>query len=66
MDLRSLSDQDLERLLLPLLYGEQQRRLDQGEDVAFTYSFEEGDVYHVKVSKKTGQLKLSAHLVKVT
>jgi len=62
---RPLSEQDLERLLLPLLYEEQQRRLDQGEDVAFTYSFEEGDVYRVSTSKKSGQLKLTAHLVKV-
>jgi Tfp pilus assembly pilus retraction ATPase PilT len=60
-----LSQEVLERLLLPLLYPEQQQRLDQGEDVAFMYCFEEGDLYHVSVSKKGGQFKLSAHWLKV-
>jgi Tfp pilus assembly pilus retraction ATPase PilT len=62
-NLRPLSRQDLERLLSPLLFAEQRRRLDQGEHVTFAYTCEEGSVYRVNVSGKGGQLRLSAHRV---
>jgi Tfp pilus assembly pilus retraction ATPase PilT len=62
-DLRELSEQDLERLLAPLLFAEQQRLLDQREEVAFTYSCEEGNLFSMRASKKSGQLRISAHRV---
>jgi Tfp pilus assembly pilus retraction ATPase PilT len=60
-DMPPLTQEVLERLVSPILYEEQRQRLGQGESVAFTYSFEEGDVYHVEVSSKDGCLSLSAH-----
>jgi twitching motility protein PilT len=62
-DMRPLTQADLERLLSPILYSEQQEFLGQGKDIAFSYAFEEGDVYHVKVANENGQLSVSAHRV---
>ncbi len=60
-DMRPLTQDDLERLVPPILYAEQQQRLGQGKEVIFTYACEEDDVYRVAVSSKGGQLGLSAH-----
>jgi Tfp pilus assembly pilus retraction ATPase PilT len=64
-EMRPFSQQDLEHLLLPILYAEQQERLGHGEEVAFTYVYEEGDAYLVSVSKMSNKLRLSAHWLDV-
>ncbi len=61
VDMRPLTQEDMERLVWPILYAEQRQGLDQGQEVAFTYAFEEGDVYRVEVACRGGQLSLSAH-----
>ena len=33
----------------------------QGQEIAFAYSFEEGDAYRVEASSKGGELRMSAH-----
>jgi len=60
-DLRELSEQDLERLLGPLLFAEQQRLLDQHREVTFACCCEEGNLFRMRASKKGGQLRVSAH-----
>lgn len=62
-DLRELSAQDLERLLAPLLFAEQQRLLDEHQEVTFTYGCEEGNLFRLRASKKGGELRVSAHRV---
>jgi hypothetical protein len=61
MDMRPLMQEDLVRLVSPILYGEQLQRLGQGEEISFTYAFEEGDAYRVGVCDKGGRFSLSAH-----
>jgi Tfp pilus assembly pilus retraction ATPase PilT len=65
IDMRPLSQDDLERLLRPLLYPEQAERLDRGEDVAFTYACDEGTAFRVVVSRAGGQLSLAAHWLRL-
>jgi Tfp pilus assembly pilus retraction ATPase PilT len=60
-DMRPLTQGDMDRLVSPILYDEQRELLNQGKDIAFTYSFEESDAYRVEVSNKDGGLSLSAH-----
>jgi twitching motility protein PilT len=60
-DMRPLTQEDMERLVSPILYDEQRQHLSEAKDVAFVYSFEEGDAYRVEVSTKDGVLSLSAH-----
>ncbi|MBY0230120.1 MAG: hypothetical protein K2W96_12635 [Gemmataceae bacterium] len=59
-DLRPLTQQDLERLVSPILHADQRQRLGLGEKVDFTYAVEEGVAYRVGVSREGGQLSLSA------
>lgn len=61
--LQPLAQEDLEHLLVPLLFPEQQRHLDQQKEVSFTYSCEEGSLYRVSVSNNSGQLRVAAHRV---
>ena len=61
IDMQPLSQQDLEHLLSPLLFPEQQTVIAEGGQVAFTYACEEGKPYRVRVSKSGGRLRLSAH-----
>jgi Tfp pilus assembly pilus retraction ATPase PilT len=61
IDMQPLSQQDLEHLLSPLLFAEQQTVIAQGGQVAFTYACEEGKPYRVRVSNSGGRLRLSAH-----
>ena len=63
--LRPLSQQDLERLLLPILSEEQQKCIDQQKDVAFTYVFDKDSLVRLSVSKECGKLKMSAHWLEV-
>jgi len=63
--MRPLSHEDLEHLLLPILSAEQQQRLGQEEEVAFTYRFERDNLFRVSVSKKGGQFMLSAQWLEV-
>jgi Tfp pilus assembly pilus retraction ATPase PilT len=65
VDMRPLSAQDLERLLLPILWADQQQHLDRGEEVTFTYAFDAGHRFRVSVAKTGGCLQLSAHWVGV-
>jgi twitching motility protein PilT len=60
-EMRPLSQEDLECLIPPILYAEQWQLVGEGKGVAFVYAFDEGDVYHVKVSSNDGRLRLSAH-----
>ena len=62
-DLRELSEEDVARLVAPLLFAEQQRALDQREEVTFMYGCEEGSLFRLRVTKKSGQLRVSAHRV---
>jgi Tfp pilus assembly pilus retraction ATPase PilT len=57
-----LSHQDLHHLVLPILTAEQQHHLDQ-EEVTFAYVVEKDSVFRLNVSKKRGQLSLSARWV---
>jgi hypothetical protein len=59
--MRPLTRADLKHLLSPILYTEQWQRLGQGQEIAFAYSFEEGDAYRVEASSKGGELRMSAH-----
>jgi Tfp pilus assembly pilus retraction ATPase PilT len=63
-DMRPLTQEDMDRLVSPILYDEQRELLKQGKDIAFTYSFEEGDAYRVEVSNKDGGHTPSAHRLK--
>lgn len=60
VDMRPLTQQDMDRLLMPLLYAEQAQRLGRGQRVAFCYAVDEGDVYRVVVANEGGQFRLSA------
>jgi twitching motility protein PilT len=60
-DMRPVTPEDLELLVLPLLYDEQRRRLQQQGTVVFTYELEEGVAYRVTVSREGTELGLSAH-----
>src|SRR5258708_1924287 len=62
-DMRPLTKEDLECLVTPILYAEQQQRLSQGNEVTFMYAFEEGEAYRVAVSSNGGQLHLAVHLL---
>ena len=61
IELPPFTPEGLEWLVAPILYPEQRQRLAQGEEVAFTYAFEEGQAYHVAVASKGGPLSLAAH-----
>ncbi len=63
IDVPPMTREELDRLVAPLLYAEQLQRLSQGEEIVFTYAFEEGDAYEVAVSSAGGQLRLIAHRI---
>jgi twitching motility protein PilT len=65
VDMPPLSAQDLERLLLPVLWPEQQQRLDRGEEVVFLYAFEAGHRFRVRATRTDGGLRLSARWIAV-
>lgn len=60
IDMRPLTQQDLDLLVAPILYKEQQELLSVGAEVEFTYVVDEGDAYHVSISKWEGHLSLTA------
>src|SRR5262245_29842317 len=61
VEMPPLSAQDLEGLVPPILWPEQQKRLEQGEEVAFLYAFEGDERFRVRVARTGGCLRLSAH-----
>jgi twitching motility protein PilT len=63
VDMPPLSAQDLERLLPPILWDDQQKRLNLGEEVGFIYAAEEGDRFRVVVTRKDGALQVAAHWI---
>jgi twitching motility protein PilT len=56
-----LVQEDLVRLVSPILYVEQLERMDRGEDIVFTYVIQEGHAYRVEVFHSGGGLRLMAH-----
>jgi twitching motility protein PilT len=65
VDMRPLSAENLDRLVGPILWPDQQQRLDQGEEVAFTYAFEAGHRFQVSDARMDGGLRVSARWIGV-
>jgi twitching motility protein PilT len=64
--LRRLSQEVLEGLLLPILSAEQQQCLDQENEIGFTYGVEKDNLFRLELSKKRGQITMSAHRIEAT
>jgi twitching motility protein PilT len=60
MQMPPLNQETLERLVLPLLYDQQAKELEEGKRVVFTYACEESDPFRVEVFSKEGQVHLAA------
>ena len=64
LDMRPITQEDMDRLVSPILYDEQRHCLSEGKEVTFVYAIEEDDAYRVEVSSKDGGLSLSARRLK--
>jgi Tfp pilus assembly pilus retraction ATPase PilT len=60
MQMPPLKNEDLHRLISPLLHDDQRQSLVGGDEVSFDYAVEESDLYRVVVSPKEGTLRLTA------